>query len=540
MNIAVVSRSKSLDKNVLNTLNIMHREVVKSNKESLMEEFSAVADAALSAQFNVNALTTLKDENLDNKLLKDCKISPKLMKTYKKIETENSNHRSHSMSRLMNKTESNKNGKKSLKFKNNGLSVEEEVHSRQELGVKIMNAVDSYLKKMQKQYVKHLMYLKSTEYEEKIKSELKTELQRKKELTARKDKFEKLSTSLLKSNTDLLKKRAEELGIKNLESPAQLIEYARKMLTDNKQLNKKIDIVQKKVDDLNIKHKQPQQVNNNNNNNFIEDSSSRLKNLDHLLKKIDSKYSHPSSSSKKKSKATSIQNSEGMNNNEETSLDAMDETLSATEKNDDDEPNMAELDEEIKTIESKNHTPKKQGSNNAMETSYTKLLSPKLMSNSVVSSVQNNKYDQLLNGDRNLDGWRSFKIPKQHKVISDEMKTQTPISSPTLSTSSSNSSNRPLDDNNTQSIPRQISNDSNSSSSNSLNSSTKTDVNVTSINNINLNNINSNSNDKTYYHPKKKQFRQYMMENSNSNSINTSDQNPYSINNFNNQNQKKA
>ena len=64
---------------------------------------------------------------------------------------------------------------------------------------------------MQKQYVKYLMHLKSSEYEEHIKQELKSETARKNELLARKEKIEKLSSNLLKSNVALLKKRAEEV-----------------------------------------------------------------------------------------------------------------------------------------------------------------------------------------------------------------------------------------------------------------------------------------------------------------------------------------
>lgn len=64
---------------------------------------------------------------------------------------------------------------------------------------------------MQKQYVKHLMHLKSSEYEESVKLQLKNEVERRNELLQRKAKIEKLTSSLMKSNVDLLKKRAEEV-----------------------------------------------------------------------------------------------------------------------------------------------------------------------------------------------------------------------------------------------------------------------------------------------------------------------------------------
>lgn len=64
---------------------------------------------------------------------------------------------------------------------------------------------------MQKQYVKHLMHLKSSKYEEKVKQQLKNEVERRNELLERKVKIEKLTNSLMKSNVNLLKKRAEEV-----------------------------------------------------------------------------------------------------------------------------------------------------------------------------------------------------------------------------------------------------------------------------------------------------------------------------------------
>lgn len=82
---ATASRSKSLDKDVLNTLAKMHRHVVKPGKDDLAKEFGLVASSLdASKQFNVNALTTLKVENQDNKKLSDCKISPKFLKSFKK------------------------------------------------------------------------------------------------------------------------------------------------------------------------------------------------------------------------------------------------------------------------------------------------------------------------------------------------------------------------------------------------------------------------------------------------------------------------
>jgi len=226
---------------------------------------------------------------------------------------------------------------------------------------------------MQKQYVKYLMHLKSSSYEEKIKLELKNELDRKKELLARKEKIEKLTSSLLKSNVDLLKRRV-----------------------DNKQLNKRIEIVQKKVNSLDLKQKQ-QCTAKVDAECFLEKSNSRLQSLDKLLRTIDKKYSNLNSL-KKPTKLAILE--------EDSSARSDDGTLSATEKNDDDDQSMAELDEELGTIEAKNGFD---------------IVPKKKAAKFMMSPVNNSeKYGQLLNGNRALDGWRSFKIPKQQKSTTDE------------------------------------------------------------------------------------------------------------------------
>ena len=139
---AAVSRSKSLDKESLATLAKMHQQVVKpakvdSNRHSTIRE---------SASFNIKTMSKLKDDNLDNKLLKDCKISPKLMKSFKKDVLETSN-RSSSLSRLANTESKTKLTKPTVGSTGDILTEEEKMMARCELGDHIMNVVDSYLSK---------------------------------------------------------------------------------------------------------------------------------------------------------------------------------------------------------------------------------------------------------------------------------------------------------------------------------------------------------------------------------------------------------
>ena len=156
----------------------MHRHVVKPGKKSLANEFSLVGSSLeASKQFNVNTLTTLKEENQDNKRLKDCKISPKFLKSLKKSSSSSG--------------DTNVNRVKASKLNGTdkkGNANQDEVQSRQTLGFCIMNAVDVYLKKMQRQYVKYLVHMRSSVYEAEVKQRLKDEEERAKDLSVRKEK----------------------------------------------------------------------------------------------------------------------------------------------------------------------------------------------------------------------------------------------------------------------------------------------------------------------------------------------------------------
>ena len=328
---------------------------------------------------------------------------------------------------------------------------------------------------------------------------------------------------MLKTNIGLLKKRAEEvsahnfhssysifdlilkmhlnpikLGIKNLESPYQLIEYARNILTDNKQLNKKINSVQQKVNNLELKQKLSKKSNNATDEELqgIAKSNSRLQSLDLLLRTIDSKYSLINGADKKfQSQYDKLSvnldcnekylgNCDEMTQIKSVGSNRSDETLTATERGGDDDDNMAELDDEINDIIRINEALKLKKA--------VKQTSPKAVTSPIAPSE---KYDQFLHNNRSLDGWRSFKIPKQQSKPDDQ--TKETASSPGSSSSSSNGQ-QAVNTTNSGSIPRQTSNDSTSSSSSSF---------------IDGDQSNKKSYSASYYHPKKKQFRQYMMEN---------------------------
>ena len=62
----------NLNKDQLTTLNKMHNEVANSSLKTTKAN-------QINKAYSNAAITPLRDENLSNKLLKDCKISPKLL-----------------------------------------------------------------------------------------------------------------------------------------------------------------------------------------------------------------------------------------------------------------------------------------------------------------------------------------------------------------------------------------------------------------------------------------------------------------------------
>jgi hypothetical protein len=94
----------------------MHSLVKNSSKSSPI--ISNLNSSTLN-HFNINKMTNLKDDNLDNKLLKDCLISPKVLKQFRNDE-ENL-------------------------IKNSCENDESQV--RKELGDELIDSIDNYLSK---------------------------------------------------------------------------------------------------------------------------------------------------------------------------------------------------------------------------------------------------------------------------------------------------------------------------------------------------------------------------------------------------------
>ncbi len=164
----------NLNKDQLTTLNKMHNEVASHSLKTTKTNQTNTA-------YNNAAITSLRDENLSSKLLKDCKISPKL---------------------LMNKTISTSNT--ADKSSSSGTDL---------LGKEVKEAIDSYLNKLRTDFVSYLTHMKtSSEFREKIKMEITNELNKKAQNLLIIEKKEKTNSDLLKQDVMFLKKRAEEVN----------------------------------------------------------------------------------------------------------------------------------------------------------------------------------------------------------------------------------------------------------------------------------------------------------------------------------------
>jgi hypothetical protein len=487
------TQTKPLDKEASKTLEKMHNEVAQLSSDS--KKASSSETPKSNDSYNIKSMTKLNNENLDNKPLKECQISPKFFKQLNGKERPNGT-----------------NPKNGISNPENGDM--DDKYLRKELGENIVNAVESYFKKCKKQYFKYLLYVNSTEYKDKIKSQIQHEMSVKNELLFRKDKLEEQTSSLLKANVSLLKARAAELGIKDLKSPHELIEYAKEILTEHEDLVQKIKTMQQKVDSLQ----------NGKNGKKLPESASEDKQQKNsaiyskLLNVIDPKKANEAKGLKlPPGKKSEKENSElsAENKVDELKLPIADarsvgsnETLTATERGDDDIDNdddlMSDNNKEQDSNESANLDSSLRRGEADLNESKSKS-SPTSSSSSKDDKAENNNnsskktakasYDKYLPKDANKSGenLRNFKIPKT--ATNAKARNKSPSGSP--SNLSPNSSRK------TSSEPNRTDKNKHKNEHSALHSPSSF----------------TTDNQHKYMHPKKK----YMMENSsNSSSSNMS------------------
>nr|QDF21436.1 histone-lysine N-methyltransferase, H3 lysine-79 specific-like protein [Brachionus koreanus] len=458
-------RSKSLDKKEKKTLEKMHIQVTKMIKSSKEDKkinsksaFSAQKDsndALLKNDYNNKAMTKLSSDNLDTKLLKDTKISNKFNKHLDK-----------------NGFDKVCNGERLNGIKDSHSIRQSEVSdeiARRELGEDIINSIDDYFKICRQQYIKYLLYMKSNEYKEKINLEYQKELILKAELMNKKEELETKKKAMIKNNIVLLKQRASELGIKDLQSPNDLIQYAKDILSQHRVLEQKINSILDTVS------------NKNNQNPIIKSDEKKL--LDQFVSKHDS-FLQTNETTLTRTEDDSKSAHQNPGDIKSVSSISADETMTATERADEDE-------EILSNGREKETSQKENESQNGCKKSLSKPLRP----HSNPSASSKSIMDKIFQNDK-TDSLKSFKIPKQSRKEHNNLEYYDKDYSTSLTNSIPNAGSfYETTTSRSGKHNRNLSGDLEFSSSPSYQPESKSYPN--------------------YYHPKKK----YMMENSNSKHI---------------------
>ena len=109
------------------------------------------------------------------------------------------------------------------------------------------NSINTYLDQFRQRLFAYFNYMKSSTYREHIKQQLDNEMELNKTLKAKVHCLENNIKTLLEDAIDLLKLRTNELGVEELERPAQLITYANDISNKHKELRSKVASLEKEI-----------------------------------------------------------------------------------------------------------------------------------------------------------------------------------------------------------------------------------------------------------------------------------------------------
>ena len=109
------------------------------------------------------------------------------------------------------------------------------------------SSVNSYLDAYRQRLFDYRTYMKSNVYREHIKQQLDNEMELNKTLKSKVNALENHMKILLEDTISLLKLRTNELGIEELERPAQLITYANDISNKHKELRSKVANLEKEI-----------------------------------------------------------------------------------------------------------------------------------------------------------------------------------------------------------------------------------------------------------------------------------------------------
>lgn len=111
------------------------------------------------------------------------------------------------------------------------------------------NAVNNYLDSFRQRLYNYRAYMKSNVYREHIKKQVDQEMELNKTLKSKVNSLENHMKILLEDTISLFKLRTNELGIAELERPAQLITYANDISNKHKELRSKVVTLEKEISD---------------------------------------------------------------------------------------------------------------------------------------------------------------------------------------------------------------------------------------------------------------------------------------------------
>lgn len=157
-------------------------------------------------------------------------------------------------------------------------------------------------------------------------------------------------------------------------------------------------------------------------------------------------------------------------------------------------------------------------SNTENDLNNSESKSKNISKNNTNNGNQKSLMDKLLFKKDSAESLRNFKIPRQAKKEMDQVDKS--ISPGLLSNSSSNSNSSAFETNISRANFAKNGRNSSCDSANNLNEYSSSSSNSPLLNppqselNSSNSNLNSSKSYSNYYHPKKNQFRQYMMENS--------------------------
>jgi hypothetical protein len=114
----------------------------------------------------------------------------------------------------------------------------------------MVNSIDLYIKKLRKQFLEYLVYRKSEDFKKTVQTQLDQEKTKHSSLCLQNDKLKKHTNRLFASNLDLLKARVAQLGMKEIKSPLDFIDYGRQILSNHEELVKYNKSLKLSIDNL--------------------------------------------------------------------------------------------------------------------------------------------------------------------------------------------------------------------------------------------------------------------------------------------------